>query len=97
MVDSLALKLADKHNGLYTSIYTFALVPGMLAPLVGGLLVDDYDPEFGTKADYRKLFLTQARIFFGHHFDQLFKILTVQVLLIFLKARRDCVKKGDVR
>ena len=88
MVDSLALKLADKHDGLYTSIYTFALVPGMLAPLVGGLLVDDYDPEFGTKADYRKLFLTQARIYFGHHFDQLFKILTVQDLLVLKSKKR---------
>ena len=95
MVDSLALKLADKHNGLYTSIYAFALVPGMLAPLVGGLLVDDYDSESGTKSDYRKLFLTQARIYFGHHFDQLFKILTVQVLFSFKKQEEISLK--DVR
>ena len=88
MVDSLALKLADKHDGLYTSIYTFALVPGMLAPLVGGLLVDDCDLEGCTRGDQKKLFLTQARIYFGHHFDQLFKILTVQVLLVLKSKKR---------
>ena len=47
LVDSLALKLADKHQGDCGFIYTFAIIPAIFAPMVGGYLVQDLNKELG--------------------------------------------------